>query len=185
MENVKAIEAIKERRSVRKFKDEIVSKAVMDKIMDATRYAPSWGNYQVARYSLITSQEVIGKMITQGMLDFAYNIGILKEAKNVAIVSVVTGKSGKLDLEKAEFTTSKAGVWEVFDAGISCQTFCVAAHAYGVGSVIMGVIDDKELARVANLPEGETVAAVIVYGYPDEDPKAPPRKAVEEITRYL
>jgi hypothetical protein len=35
------------------------------------------------------------------------------------------------------------------------------------------------------LPEEEAVAALIVYGYPEELPVAPPRKAVEEIARFI
>ncbi len=185
MENVKGIELLKERRSVRAYKDEIVSKDVMQKIMDAARFAPSWANFQVARYTLITSPEKIAQCITDGVNDFAYNISTLKNAKNVAILSFVKGKSGKLDPEKDEFATNKANVWEVFDAGIACQTFCLAAHAYGVGTCIMGIINDAELAKIANLPEEETVAALIVYGYPSTDTPATPRKGVDEICRFI
>ncbi len=185
MENTKGIELLKERRSVRNYKDEVVSKEVMQKIMDATRFAPSWANYQVARYTFITNPEKISQLITRGVLDFTYNIATLKKAKNVAILSVVNGKSGKLDIEKEGFATSKDGIWEVFDAGIACQTFCLAAHAHGVGTCIMGVIDDKELAQIADLPAGETVAALIVYGYPAETVAPTPRKEVEEIARFI
>ncbi len=185
MENTKGIELLKGRRSVRKYKDDIVSKDVMQKIMDATRFAPSWANYQIARFTFITNPDKISKLITDGVMDFAYNIGTLKNAKNVAILSFVKGKSGKLDLEKEEFATSKAGVWEVFDAGIACQTFCLAAHAYGVGTCIMGVIDDVELAKIAELSDDETVGALIVYGYPQEEVAPTPRKEVAEITRFI
>ncbi len=185
MENTVGIQLLKERRSVRTYKDEVVSQEVMQKIMDATRFAPSWANYQIARYTLISNAEKIAQCITDGVNDFAYNISTLKNAKNVAILSFVKGKSGKLDPEKNEFATTKAGVWEVFDAGIACQTFCLAAHAYGVGTCIMGVIDDVQLAKIANLPEDETVAALIVYGYPEGDVAATPRKSVEEICRFI
>ncbi len=185
MKNQHAIELLKDRRSVRTYKDEIVSKDVMQNIMDATRFAPSWANYQVARYTFITTPEKIAQCITKGVNDFAYNINTLKNAKNVAILSFVQGKSGKLDPEKGSFATSKGDFWEVFDAGIACQTFCLAAHAYGVGTCIMGVINDVELAKIAELPEGETVAALIVYGYPDGETKATPRKSVEDICRFI
>ncbi len=185
MENTQGIALLKERRSVRAYKDEVVSKEVMQKVMDATRFAPSWANYQIARYTLISNPEKIAQCITDGVNDFAYNISTLKNAKNVAILSFVKGKSGKLDPEKSEFATTKAGVWEVFDAGIACQTFCLAAHAYGVGTCIMGVIDDVQLAKIAELPEDETVAALIVYGYPAQETAATPRKDVEDICRFM
>ena len=49
----------------------------------------------------------------------------------------------------------------------------------------MGVINDKEISEIVGLPEEETVAALIVYGFADEEPKATPRKEVEEICRFV
>lgn len=37
-----AIEMIKERRSVRKFKNEKVARKTMEEIIDISRWAPSW-----------------------------------------------------------------------------------------------------------------------------------------------
>ncbi len=48
----------------------------------------------------------------------------------------------------------------------------------------MGVIDDESISKIVGLPEGETVAALIVYGYPDEKPAPTPRLEAEEIMRF-
>ncbi len=180
-----AIEMIKERRSVRKFKNEKVDRSLMKEIVDISRWAPSWVNYQIARYTLVDDEKIIKELATEGVNGFVYNIDTLKNAKGVAVLSFVKGKSGKLDLEKEDYATSKANVWEVFDAGIACQTFCLAAHAKGVGTCIMGVIDDKSISKIVNLPEEETVAALIVYGYEDGHPSPTPRKDVEDIIRFV
>ena len=101
-----------------------------------------------------------------------------------AVLSFVKGKSGKLYAD--DYATSKGSVWEVFDAGIACQTFCLAAHAKGIGTCIFGVIDDKTISEIVNLPEEETVAALIVYGYEEGEHAAPtPRMEVEEIARFV
>lgn len=178
-----AITMIKERRSVRKFKNEKVDRDLMKEIVDITRWAPSWGNFQVARYTLVDDEATIAKLTSDGVNDFVYNINTLKNAHGVAVLSFVKGKSGKLD--KDEYATSKASVWEVFDAGIACQTFTLAAHAKGVGTCIMGVIDDDSISSIVGLPEEETVAALIVYGYPDETPPATKRKNVDDIMRFV
>ena len=126
-------------------------------------------------------QPVFGDIfITPGLV---YNIKTLETAKSVAVLSFVKGKSGKLD--KDEYVTEKGSTWEIFDAGIACQTFCLAAHARGIGTCIFGVIDEKSIAELVNLPEEETVAALIVYGYPDENPPAPKRKNLDEIVRFV
>lgn len=178
-----AIKMLKERRSIRKFKDEKVSRELMKEVIEVSKYAPSWGNFQVARYALIDNQEIIQKIAHDGVKGFVYNMDTLKKAKGVAILSFVKGKSGKLD-DYGLKTSDKS--WEVFDSGIACQQFCLASHAKGVGTVIMGVIDDKEIAKIVNLPEEETVAAVIVYGYPEgKHPKPTPRKSTEKIMRFV
>ena len=180
-----AITMIKERRSVRKFKQEKVDRAIMKEIIDIARWAPSWANFQVARYTLVDDAETIKKLTTDGVKGFAYNVKTLENAKGVAVLSFVKGKSGKFDPEKDEYATEKANIWEVFDAGIACQTFCLAAHAKGIGTCIFGVIDENTIPGIVGLPEDETVAALIAYGHPDEQPPATKRKDVEEIARSI
>jgi nitroreductase len=180
-----AITMIKERRSVRKFKKEKVDRETMKEIVSISRWAPSWANFQVARYTLVDDDATIEKLAAEGVKGFVYNVNTLKEAQGVAVLSFVKGKSGKLDPEKEDYATSKSNVWEVFDAGIACQTFCLAAHAKGVGTCIFGIIDDESISKVVGLPAEETVAALIVYGYPEEHPEPTPRKDVEEILRFV
>ena len=177
-----AITMIKERRSVRKFKKKAVDRETMKEIVSISRWAPSWGNFQVARYTLVEDEATIKRLARDGVRGFVYNINTLKQAPGVAILSVVRGKSGKLDEDK--YATAKGNAWEAFDAGIACQTFCLAAHAKGIGTVIMGVIDDESISKIVDLPREETVAALIVYGYPDEIPAATARKDVDEILRF-
>ncbi len=174
---------IKERRSVRKYKEQKVSRQTMNDIMEATRWSPSWGNFQVARYTIVENPELIQRIADEGVHGFAYNIGTLRNAKGVLVLSHVKGKSGKLYSE--DYATSKGSSWETFDAGIACQTFCLAAHAYGVGTCIFGVMNDSVISEIVSLPANESVAAIITFGYPDEEVKPTRRYAAEEITRYL
>lgn len=180
---MEAIEMIKGRRSIRKFKNEKVDRELMKEIVSISKYAPSWANFQVARYTLVDNEEIIKKLGTDGVNGFIYNIETLKNAKGVLVLSYVKGKSGKLDGD--EYATSKENVWEIFDAGIACQTFCLAAYAKGIGTVIMGVINDESISQIVKLPEDEKVAALIIYGYPDESNISPSeRKNTEDIMRF-
>jgi len=155
----------------------------MKEIVDIAKYAPSWVNYQIARYTFVDKKDLIERIANEGVNDFVYNIDTLKEARNVAVLSYVKGKSGKIPEAGYDSDTN---VWEIFDAGIACQTFSLAAHAKGIGSVIMGVINDKVISEIINLPEEEQVAALIVYGYPEgEHPKAPARLDTEDIMRFV
>ena len=177
-----AIEMIKERRSIRSYKNETVDRALMTEIIEIAKYAPSWKNTQIARYTLVDNEDIIKQLSTDAVKGFVYNMGTLEKAKGVAVLSFVQGKSGRIDDDKAE---PNANLWEMFDAGIACQTFCLSAHAKGVGTCVLGVIDEGEIAKIINLPENETVAALIVYGYKDKDARPTPRKDVNDIVTFL
>ena len=178
-----AITAIKERRSVRKYKDEKVDRELMKEIVDIAKWAPSWVNYQIARYTIVDDEAKIKAIAEKGVNGFTYNIGTLQNAKGVAVLSIVKGQSGKYE---EKYATSKGDTWEHFDAGIACQTFCLAAQAKGIGTCIMGVIDDKNIGEIVNLPENESVAALIVYGYEDgEHAKPTARINTDELVRFI
>ena len=180
---MEAITMIKERRSVRKYTSERVSTETMNNILEAARWSPSWGNLQVARYTVVENKELLKRIAEEGVHDFSYNISTLHTATGVLVLSYVRGKSGKLRSEN--YMTNKGETWEMFDAGIACQTFCLAAHAYGVGTCIFGVINDEAISKIVSLPEDETVAAIITFGYPNEEVRPTPRHSVDDIARFL
>ncbi len=179
-----AIEMLKGRRSIRKYKNEVVSKEVLEEIVEVSRFSPSWANFQVARYNFVSDEKLIARIAEEGVNGFVYNQGTLKNAKNVLVLSFVKGKSGKLDPDKDEYATTKSKEWEMFDTGIACQTFCLAAYEKGIGTCIFGVIDESAIADIIGLPEGETVGAIVTFGYPDEHIESSPRKSVSELTRF-
>lgn len=179
-----ALKMIKDRRSVRKYKNEKVPRELMKEIIDLAKWAPSWGNFQIVRYTLVDDENVISKLTTDGVKGFVYNTKTLENAKGVVVLSFVKGKSGKLD--KDEYATNKNNIWEVFDAGIACQTFCLSAYAKGVGTCVFGVIDDEAISEICNIPKDETVAALIVYGFEDGIHLKPTtRKDINEICRFI
>lgn len=183
---MEAIKMIKTRRSVRNFTEDKVSEDVLKKIVEASRFAPSWVNFQVARYHFIQDSSIIKEIAEHGVNEFVYNINTLTNAPNLLVLTYVAGKSGKLEPEKDEYTTSKANSWEIFDAGIAAQTFCLSAHANKVGTCIMGVIDDTSIAKIINLPDDQKVAALIAIGYPDDSEEivTPERFDVEELIQF-
>lgn len=180
---METITCIKERRSIRKFTEEMVTEETMREIIEAAAYAPSWKNTQIARYTLVQNPAVIDKIAEEATLGFTWNENTMKHAKSIVIVSYVKGRCG---FEKdGSYTTSKGEQWQMFDAGIATQTFSLAAWEKGVGSVIMGIFDEHEVAKCIHLPETETVAAILAIGYPAEIPTAPKRKEAQELLRVV
>lgn len=170
---------IKTRRSVRKYTDELVSKETVREIVELASYSPSWKNTQVIRYILVENENLIAQIADEGLMDFPLNVKTVSRAKQLMIITKKDGISG---YEKdGSFSTSKEENWEMFDAGIATQTFCLAAWDKGVGTVILGVFDDKKVGEIVGIPEGQTVAAIVVLGYPAFAPDMPPRKSVEDL----
>ena len=167
---MEALECIKTRRSVRRFTEEPVTPEQVAEVVAAAAYAPSWKNTQIARYILVEDAQKREKIASDCVLDFTYNANTLSHAPALVALTMVTGRSG----------FERDGSYS-FDAGIAAQTFCLAAHALGLGTVIMGIYDPDKVAKVLSVPEGQTVAALIAIGHPAQDPAAPARKSVEEL----
>lgn len=185
-----AIELLENRRSVRKYTDRRVTRELMTEIIRISQYAPSWSNYQIARYNIIDDKALIADIADNCVKGFVYNTKTLNRANGIVVLSYVTGESGSLK-GKVEETgdggdTNGTELWESFDAGLACMQFCLAAYAKGVSTCILGIINNETIAGKIGLPANEKVAAIIVYGYEEgEHHKAPARKPVDEVLRFI
>ena len=180
---METIECIKTRRSVRKYTDKKIEREILKKIVEAASFAPSWKNTQVVRYTFVEDREKIEALANNAVLGFNFNTKTMLRSSVLAVQSVVTGICGYEP--DGSFSTSKGNGWEMYDAGISAQTFCLAAHEYGVGSVILGVIDEDKIKEILNMPKGQSVTAIIAMGYKEAESKVPERKKVEELVTFI
>ena len=157
---------------------------MINEIVAAAAYAPSWKNTQITRYTIVEDEAVKAKIADECVLDFVYNAKTIKRAPHLVVVTAVLGRSG---YEKdGSYTTAKEDRWQNFDTGIATQTFCLAAADKGVGTVILGIFDDDKVAEAIGLEDGQQVHALIAMGYPEGEPgAAPPRKEVEELVKFI
>ena len=176
-------QAIKERRSIRRFADKPVPRELIEEVVEVARFAPSWKNTQIARYIVVDDKEKIAAMANEKCTyGFEFNIKTILKAPAVVLLTFVEGRSG---YEKdGSFSTPKGDRWQMFDAGIAAQTFCLVAHEKGLGTVIQGYFDEEVIRRVVEIPEDQEVAALIPLGYPDIDPEAPPRKDASKLLTF-
>ena len=176
-----AKECIKGRRSIRAFMDQAVEHEVIAEIVETASFAPSWKNTQVARYIAVEGalKDQIAEECTSA---YAKNGEIMKAAPMVIAVTMVTGRSG---FERdGSFSTPKNTGWQMFDAGVATEAFCLAAYEKGLGTVIMGIFDEAKAAALLNVPEGQELVCLIPIGYPAESPVAPKRKTVEDLLSF-
>lgn len=176
-----AKECILGRRSIRKFKTESVSHELLSQIVETASYAPSWKHTQITRYIAIEG-ELKERIAKEGTSIYPGNGTIISNAPVLVAVTVLKNRSG---FERdGSYSTPRGDGWQMYDAGVASQTFCLAAYEQGLGTVILGLFDQAAVESMLQLPEDRELVALIPVGYPDESPAAPRRKSVEDLLTY-
>lgn len=175
-----AKECITGRRSIRSFKDKPIPHELLTQVVETASYAPSWKHTQIVRYIAVEGETK--QKLAQCTSTYPNNGRIMENAPMVIAVTVIKGRSG---FERdGSYTTQRGDSWQMYDAGVASEAFCLAAYEQGLGTVIMGIFDQKEASDLLEIPENRELIALIPIGYPDETPIAPKRKAVEELLSY-
>ncbi len=175
-----AKECIMGRRSIRAFSQEPVSRELISDVVETASYAPSWKHTQIVRYIAVEGERK--NQIAECTSAYPRNGEIIATAPMVMVITIIKGRSG---FERdGSFSTCRGEGWQMFDAGVASEAFCLAAYEKGLGTVIMGIFDEDKVAQLLDLPEGREVIALIPVGYPAETPTAPRRKPVEEMVIF-
>ncbi len=167
------------RRSIRKFTEEVPAKETITAVTETAIKAPSWKNSQTVRYHAVYNAELKNRIAQEATFTFSKNRDNIGGAPVLMVATTIDGISGYEP--DGTPTTTKGSHWQSLDAGLSIQTFCLAAHEAGLGTVILGIFNEAKVKEILGLPEGESVSALIPVGYPAESPDPRPRKAVGEI----
>lgn len=169
------------RRSIRNFQPEPVPHEVLEEVVGLASFAPSWKHTQITRYIAVAGA-LKNRIAEEGTTIYPGNGRIIAQAPMLIAVTVVKNRSGYE--RDGSFSTVRKDGWQMFDAGIASQTFCLAAHEKGLGTVIMGLFDQDTVASLLSVPEDQELVALIPVGYPAETPAAPKRKAVSDLLTY-
>jgi len=170
------MDAIKSRRSVRKYKSDPVSDETIEMVLEAARWAPSWVNTQCWRFVVVREPE------TKARLAEALRRGnpAADAVSNAPVVIVACAELGKSGFYKGEASTDK-GDWFMFDVALAMQNLVLAAHELGLGTVHVSLMDAKRIEEILQVPEGVRVVELTPLGYPGEQPQGPGRKELGEI----
>ncbi len=165
MESV--LQAIKSRRSVRKFKSDMIPKEVLDQIIEAGTYAATGMNKQSPIIIAVTNKEIRNRLSKWNAKIMGVDSDPLYGAPVVLIV-----------------LADKKWINHVYDGSLVMGNLMLAAHSLGVGSCWIHrakeefeMEEGKELLKSLGI-EGEYEGiGHCVLGYADgEYPKAPERK---------
>lgn len=176
---MEVLEAIKSRRSIRRYKTTPVDDQTMELVLEAARWAPSWANTQCWRLIVVRDAATKDKLVTT----LTATNPALEAISNAPVVIVACAELEKSGYYHGGPVTDK-GDWFMFDVALAMQNLVLAAHSLGLGTVHVGLFDAKKAADILSLPSGFCVVEMTPLGYPDHEPGPRPRKELSEIVFY-
>lgn len=208
------LEFIYNRKSIRKFKKENISKKDIIKLLDAAIQAPSPKNQQTWHFVVLQNKDIIGKMADIVTNKHIYLAEIAKEEKQrklmmatlpyyvcfkeAPVVIMVYSKAYKMieedilkdnNAKQEIIDILKSTHSELQGIGAAVENFLLAATEMGYGSCYMtGPAHSKtEIEELINFnKEGYELMAMISLGIPEDNtPKAPPRKPIDEVVTFI
>ena len=192
--------AIYDRRSIRKYKDKPVDKQLITDIIDAGRVAPSAKNRQPWKYIVFSGQskeELLDKMeaginrevnvspslpeSSAGIPDARNTLKIMREAP---VIILVLNTNGKSPFEPVSADDRITEICDTLSIGASIQNILLKATELGLGTLWIAntCFAYRELTKYLDT-DNQLVGAIAV-GYPDESPNPRPRKSLDEIIEF-
>ncbi len=200
---MKLIEFLKDRRSIRKYKDTPVPKEMVLKLIEAAIWAPNAENDQPWKFVVVQNQhkkDMIQDVSVSGAADFffAQKDHLMKKFKSLdlkrrkkLVLGFTTGKFfafiNTAPIVIIALADTEKTPYAVPSTSAAVQNMLLMAHALGLGAVwtVIGAVDKTNREKVKKIigyaePKWDVVAIVPV-GYPAESPRrdARIRKPVE------
>lgn len=169
-------DVVQRRRSIRNYLDQDVSEAMVNQVLEAVKWSPSWANTQC--WEIVVVRELETKQKLQETL--SKGNPATRAVVEAPVLFAICGKLQSSGYYKGQVTT-KFGDWLLFDLGIATQSLCLAAENLGLGTVVVGLLDHDKAKEVLQVPEGHELVALIPLGHPAKAPSAPKRREVSEI----
>jgi nitroreductase len=184
---VELMEAIKGRRSIRKYTSRPVHDKTLNTILEAARQAPSWANSQCWRFVVVRDEKLKNRLADTAIAVTTGKPNRGAESMRVtpiAIVACAEMRKAGYYVKGGQGPVTDKGDWYMYDVALAMQNLTLAAHALGLGTVHIGAFDAIKVAEILGVPEGFAVVAMTPLGYPDEEPNPRPRKELSEIVFY-
>jgi nitroreductase len=178
---------IKNRRSIRQFKDGQIADTELQAIMECAIHAPNAMNQQKWHFSVIQSKDFLKRMVDitrENMISsgIEFLAGRAKEPNfspyfNAPTIIFVTSE------EKTRFSQ--------IDAALAAQNILIAAESCNIGSHIMTSTEllfaseeGRAIGKEMGIPDGYTHVCAIALGYKEGDtPEARPRN--KDVITYI
>lgn len=205
-------EAIRDRKSIRRFRQQPVPDADIRRILDAGRLAPSANNTQPWSFLVIRDKAVMERMAAavremidrmvphaenekqaQRLTAYKNSYYVFFEQAPVVIAVFLEGYDAGTDRLLAKMGYAAEDIRRLRplpglqSVSAAIQNMLLAAHALGYGSCWMTgpLVAQEEFGRILGYGKEKFVAALLPLGIPDEDPAARPRRPLDDMTTMI
>lgn len=175
------MESIKNRRTIRKYKQDDVPAALLNELLEESFRASTMGNMQL--YSVVVTRDAEMKsrlapahfnqpMVTSAPVVITFCADFNRFSKWCEQRKAVPGYNNFISFLNA-----------ATDALLVTQNFCTLAEEAGLGICYLGttIYNPDQIIDLLELPELVVPVATITVGYPDECPEQPDRLPVQGI----
>lgn len=164
------LEAIRIRRSVRKYRSDPIPDDVLDRMLEALRLAPSACNYQPWRFVVVRDEQKCDALARA-----SHDQMFMAQAPVIIVGCGLPDKAYKF--------MGGSGNSADIDVTIALDHLTLAAAAAGLGTCWIGAFDEQAVKRILDVPKGAKVVALTPLGYPAEPGLLQPAPASERKTR--
>ncbi len=167
------IEAIKTRRSIRKYLDLPVEWDKICEVIDAGRLAPSAGNLQNWKFIIVTD-EGKRKQLAEACIQQWW----MEKAPVHIIICVMPKKAIRF------YGIRGDRLYSIQNAAAAAENMLLTAHSIGLGACWVGAFDDNAVKRVLGIIEEATPQIIVTLGYPNEKPIEPLHYKIENVSFF-
>lgn len=186
------LENIYARRSVRNFTDRRIPEEIVREIIRAGTYAPSATNQQPWRFIVIRNPEKIRQYGQQAKKLWVEQYRDTTEPHLVALTRNMSRPEMDIfygaPILVLVFTVPGALHGEV-DCAVAAENMMLAARSLGVGSCWIGLSmplgSDPEFRKEIGVPDGYTLAAPLIFGYPVNTEQRAPARNNDVILKWI
>ena len=175
------IKEIEMRRSIRKYSNKPIEDEKINALLESARLAPSGNNTQPWHYIIVKSEEMRQKVV-----EASHNQKWMLTAPVfiVCVADVRCRIKEDIDVYLDDNSPQDEVKRIIRDTSISVGYMLLEANSLELGVCWVAEFTQEEIRPVLGIPSDKYVVGVITVGYPNETPKARPRKKLEDIVHY-
>ncbi len=194
------MEAIRKRRSIRRYQDKEVPQEVIREVLEAARLAPSGSNLQTWKFKVVTDAET-----RKALREAAFGQKLVERAPVVIVacadltafsdlprrvMELLRARAVRPNMEMALYYLRRDKGDEMeernlisacVNVSIAVQNMVLAATSLGLGTCWVRAFRPEKVAELLGLPPEYPPLFLLTMGYAREDPEPRSRKSLEEI----